>query len=140
MKRCTGRMNPKVLDFARVDDGPGPAAYGERTTIGRNKNRMANIPNEPAYSIRPLLPERYSTDGPGPVYNLARLTRRGKMDGPKYSMAARFDELADTDNPGPAVYVPRLRGDKAKIKILLPLKDTDPVSGRFGRYFRGGKR
>lgn len=120
-------MNRKVFDFATVDGSPGPAAYGYQTTVGR-KNRMPTIPNEPAFTVKPRLDVNHETESPGPVYNLARLTRWGRADGPKFSIGMKLGELSASDSPGPAAYKPET-GQRPKIKILLPLNTVDAVSG-----------
>lgn len=130
MKKCTTvKMNRKVFEFGGMDYGPGPAAYGIKTTVGQI-NRMPTIASEPAYTVKQRLDLENVTESPGPVYNLARLTCRGKAEAPKYSIGTKLVGPLDSDNPGPAAYMPRVPEKRAKLKILLPLKDSDPVSAK----------
>lgn len=128
MEKCTTvKMNRKVFGFG-VDDGPGPAAYDVKTTVGRT-NRTVTVANEPAYTVKRRLDVGNATESPGPAYNLERLTRHGKARAPEYSMGAKLVELSDRDDhPGPAAYMPRVPEKRAKPCILLPLKQSDPVS------------
>lgn len=128
MEKCTTvKMNRKAFKYGGENDGPGPAAYGVKTTVGRT-NRLPTVVAEPAYTVKPRLEVHDATDSPGPVYNLARLTRHGKAEAPRYSMAAKLYGPSDEFNPGPAAYLPRVPEKRAKPRILLPLKDHDPVS------------
>lgn len=125
--QCSVKMDRKAFDFSKDGEEPGPAAYGTKTTVGRT-NRMITVTNPPAYTIRQRLdavePEFKS---PGPVYNVQLITNRGKAWAPKYSIGMKLPKMAETDTPGPAVYKPNTV-QKPRLKILLPLKDVDPVS------------
>lgn len=127
MKKCTNtKIVPEAFKYTTADDGPGPAAYGIKSTVGK-KNRLPIIPDEPAYTAYPRLRYSDETESPGPVYNLQHLTCRGRADGPKFSMGTKKVENFETDSPGPAAYM--LKSDRGpKLKILLPLKNIDPVS------------
>lgn len=127
MKNCDHmKMNAKAFEYVTEKDGPGPAAYGIKSTVGK-KNRLPTIPNEPAFTAYPRLRYSDETESPGPVYNLQHLTCRGRADGPKYSMGTKKVENSETDSPGPAAYM--LKSDRGpKLKILLPLKNIDSVS------------
>lgn len=128
MKKCTTtNMDRRALKFGKVDAGPGPAAYGTRTTIGR-VNRMPNAVGGQAYSMKQRLDERNETEGPGPVYNLAGLTCRGKQDKPKHSFGVPLPQIPKDASPGPAVYNIRAKNSRATPRILLPLPLVDPVS------------
>lgn len=125
MKNCSVRMNPKV--FVLDDDSPGPAAYGQKSTVGQ-QNRMPTISNEPAYSAKQRLDIEIESQSPGPVYNIASFTCRGRTNAPKYSMGMKLPEKWDYENPGPAAYKPKTDRRRPKLKILLPLNHSDPVS------------
>lgn len=122
------KMDRKVYDFGKVDDGPGPAGYFVKNTMGQ-KNRMPTIHNAPAFTMKQRLEVSDETESPGPVYHLGRLTRRGRAEMPKYSLGPKIYENWDNGNPGPAAYYPKTVR-KPKIKILLPLNHVDPVSSR----------
>uniref|UniRef100_A0A2S2PBW2 Outer dense fiber protein 3 n=1 Tax=Schizaphis graminum TaxID=13262 RepID=A0A2S2PBW2_SCHGA len=127
MKKCPGYMDRKVFKFGMEDAGPGPAAYGTRTTVGR-LNRLPTVTDAPSCSMHKKLDIGNETDGPGPVvYNLARLTCRGRALAPQYSMAKKLPVDADMDNPGPAAYMPRVPAKGPVPKMLFPLVDPDPV-------------
>lgn len=128
MNKCTEKMDQKVFEFATTDSGPGPAAYGTKTTVGR-VNRLPNIGNVPAYSLRQRLRVEDETESPGPGYNLTNLTNQGRTTAPKYSIGKKFGESREPDNPGPAAYYPVV-SRRPKLKILLPLNESDPVSNK----------
>lgn len=128
MEKCTAATtNRKAFELGAVRDGPGPAAYGLKTTVGRI-NRMPTIASEPAYTVKRRLVVSDVTESPGPAYDLARLTCRGRAAAPKYSMGAKLAGPPDRDNPGPAAYMPRAPEKRAKPKILSRPKEPDPVS------------
>lgn len=118
-------MNSKV--FMVDEDSPGPAAYGPRSTVGQ-RNRMPTISNEPAYSVKHRLDIESESQSPGPVYNIASFTCRGKNNAPKYSIGMKLPEKWEHENPGPAAYKPKTDRRQPKLKILLPLNISDPVS------------
>lgn len=126
-KYCSTKMDPKVFEFDTIDAGPGPAAYGVKTTVGW-RDRMPNIVAGPAYTIKQKLKVDDETEGPGPVYNLARLTRHGKQDAPKFSIGLNLPEIPDSASPGPAAYMVKNVKPRAKPRILLPLTRLDSVS------------
>lgn len=125
--QCSVKMDRKALEFSKDGEEPGPAAYGTKTTVGRT-NRMITVTNPPAYTIRQRLDQvEPEFKSPGPVYNVQLITNRGKAWAPKYSIGMKLPMMAETDTPGPAVYKPNT-DRKPRLKILLPLKDVDPVS------------
>lgn len=131
--RRHAKMDRKVFEFGAADSGPGPAAYGVGTTVGR-ANRLPNIEAAPAYTIKPRIEARAVSEGPGPVYDLAHLRANGgRATGPRYSMLARLPGNAETDGPGPAAYMPRAGPARSAVKILLPLKALDAVRARVAR-------
>lgn len=125
MKNCSVRMNSKV--FVVDEDSPGPAAYGQKSTVGQ-RNRMPTIHKEPAYSVKQRFDIDSESRSPGPVYNIASFTCRGKTNAPKYSIGMKLSEKWESENPGPAAYMPKTNQRQPKLKILLPLKNSDPVS------------
>ncbi|KAE9538162.1 hypothetical protein AGLY_006134 [Aphis glycines] len=132
MKKCPGYMDRKVFEFGMEDAGPGPAAYGTRTTVGR-LNRLPTVADAPSSSMHKRLDLSDETDGPGPVvYNLARLTCRGRALAPQYSMAKKLPVDGDLDNPGPAAYKPRVPVNGPVPKMLFPIIDPDPRAANPG--------
>jgi len=129
-------MDRKVFEFGMEDAGPGPAAYGTRTTVGR-LNRLPTVADAPSSSMHKRLDLSDETDGPGPVvYNLARLTCRGRALAPQYSMAKKLPVDGDLDNPGPAAYKPRVPVNGPVPKMLFPIVDPDPVMSTILYYFK----
>ncbi|XP_060861543.1 ciliary microtubule associated protein 1B-like [Metopolophium dirhodum] len=126
MKKCPEYMDRKVFEFGTEDAGPGPAAYGARTTVGR-LNRLPTVAGAPSCSMHQRLDLGNETEGPGPVvYNLAQLTCRGRAMAPRYSMAKKLPFDGDMDNPGPAAYKPRVPVNGPVPKMLFRIIDPDP--------------
>ncbi|XP_025405754.1 outer dense fiber protein 3B-like [Sipha flava] len=134
-KYCSTKMDPKAFEFGRDATGPGPAAYGIKTTVGW-QNRMPNIAKGPAYTFKQVLKVDDATESPGPKYNLERLTCHGKQAVPKFYMGLNLPEIPDEASPGPAAYMVQNMRSRAKPKILLPLPRLDSVSRCEPRFHR----
>ncbi|CAI6367686.1 unnamed protein product [Macrosiphum euphorbiae] len=126
MKKCPEYMDRKVFEFGTENEGPGPAAYGARTTVGR-LNRLPTVAGAPACSMHQRLDLGNETEGPGPaVYNLAQLTYRGRAVAPRYSIAKKLPFDGDIDSPGPAAYKPRVPVKGPVPKMLFRINNPDP--------------
>lgn len=135
MKKCPEYMDRKVFQFGTEDAGPGPAAYGARTTVGR-LNRLPTVTGAPSCSMHQRLDLGNESEGPGPVvYNLAQLTCRGRAVAPRYSMAKKLRFDGDLDNPGPAAYKPRVPVKGPVPKMLFRIIDPDPVTSKIYYYY-----
>lgn len=128
--KCSTKMDKKAFEYGMEDASPGPAAYANRTTVGQ-KNRMANMPAGPAYTIGRKLTVSADTESPGPVYNLDRLTNRGRAVAPKYTLGTKRVQPDDDKGPGPAAYRPNIP-KTIQPKILLPLRELTVINNSNG--------
>ncbi|XP_015115485.1 outer dense fiber protein 3-B [Diachasma alloeum] len=92
---------PKLSCWFR---GPGPV-YGLPTLVGYEKHDPSRYRN-PAYTLRKRLTGFERTVGPGPTYDVTKMTRRGLERPPAFSIAGRQALKGYDLGPGPCGYRP----------------------------------
>ncbi|EFN76769.1 outer dense fiber protein 3 [Harpegnathos saltator] len=86
--------------------GPGPV-YKLPTLTGYTGHDPSRHRN-PAYTIRPKISSGLYLMGPGPRYNVSKLTKFGQDRSPAYSIKGRETMKLRDLGPGPGAYSPEL--------------------------------
>ncbi|CAK9811162.1 Outer dense fiber protein 3 [Anthophora plagiata] len=95
---------PKLLSC--MIKGPAPK-YKLRTLIGYDGHCLSRK-RGPAYSIKPRIETRIRSIGPGPRYNVSKLTNYGVDSLPAFTIAGREPFKVLDLGPGPGAHYPEL--------------------------------
>ncbi|XP_011308284.1 outer dense fiber protein 3B [Fopius arisanus] len=101
MASASAHNRPKLSCLNR---GPGPV-YGLPPLVGYEKHDPSKYRN-PAYTLRKRLASFDQTVGPGPTYDIAKMTRRGPERPPAFTIAGRQKTKDFNVGPGPCGYRP----------------------------------
>ncbi|XP_034192207.1 ciliary microtubule associated protein 1B-like [Osmia lignaria lignaria] len=96
--------NEKLLNC--MIKGPGPK-YKLRTLVGYEEHCLSRK-RGPAYTIRPRTELHMRSIGPGPQYNVSKLTKYGVDKPPAYTIAPREPFRLRDSGPGPGAHYPEL--------------------------------
>ncbi|KAK4884680.1 hypothetical protein RN001_000951 [Aquatica leii] len=101
--------------------GPGPGAYMLPSTIGYNKHDISKYRN-PMYTMRPLCKEGGKPFGPGPQYDISKVTCYGKITPIAYTLSPKLKGGGGLNTPGPGTYspekVPRMKESRPPVYTM----------------------
>ncbi|XP_050592578.1 outer dense fiber protein 3-like [Bombus affinis] len=95
---------PKLLSC--MIKGPAPI-YKLQTLVGYEGHCLSR-PRGPAYTIRPRTKLHVPSIGPGPQYNVSKLTIYGADNPPAYTIVGREPFKVSDFGPGPGAHYPEL--------------------------------
>ncbi|XP_022911761.1 ciliary microtubule associated protein 1A-like [Onthophagus taurus] len=87
--------------------GPGPGAYMLPPTVGYPHHDASRYRN-PEYSMGIRLGGNKQAIGPGPKYEISKVTKYGKITDPAYSIGMKLKTQGAFKPPGPGAYSPEL--------------------------------
>ncbi|XP_044736317.1 outer dense fiber protein 3-like protein 2 [Chrysoperla carnea] len=104
--------------------GPGPGAYRLAGLTGYENHDVTRYRNpEYSFGLRPPL-SFTKPYGPGPRYELCKMTRFGKATEPEYTMAPKLPIKRETGTPGPGAHCP---------EKVPPMKGKRPPEWSMGK-------